>query len=250
MNTKDFIIKFKKTLKENAIVTAVIGIMWLVLGWLKSYGINNIFLFPFNYVSGALIGVDGGSFVGGIIGKTLMLMILNSLIRPFLFSKGDKKERITKSINQFKSSALSKIPQYKNITQLLDKDHIKRSYNLVGFGLSFLLYPFITGNGSFQNSGVCVLVAIALFKELKKQRSLIVHVINYILKKYDKKQISKENMNRLISGNALGFACTVIFSLISGYNALSYVIGCVVIIVGIFEMGLLKNIRKDKVEVA
>lgn len=214
--------------------------MWLLLGWLKSYGINSILLFPFNYFSGALNGVDGGSVIGGVFGKTLLLMMLNSLIRPMLFSGGSIKGRMEKGFKSFKASSTSKIlykiPQYGNIKQFLTKDNKKRSYNELGFGLAFLAYPFITGNGSFQNSGVCVLLAITLFKEMKKQRSLILVVVNSILSKKNKKGIDPDIINRMISGNALGFACTVIFSLVSGYDVLSYLLGSIVMAIGFAEM--------------
>lgn len=236
MDTKSFFNKCKRVLKENVVITSVIGIMWLVLGWLKSYGVNSILLFPFNFISGALNGVDGGSVIGGIFGKTLILMTLNSLLRPMMFSSGNKQGRMAKGLKSFRESSISKIPHYKNINQFFTKENKKRSYNELGFGLAFLAYPFITGNGSFQNSGVCVLLAITLFKEMKKQRSLILIIVNSILMKKNKKVINKDNLNRIISGNALGFACTVVFSIISGYDVLSYSLGSIVIAIGFAEM--------------
>lgn len=250
MSSKNIIIEIKKTFKENAIITTIIAMLWLVLGWLKSFGVNSILLFPLNFLSGALNGVDGGSFVGGIIGKTILLMILNSFVRPLFFNNGNKEERIKNSYKVLKNSAVSKIPQYGNIKQLFVKDPSKLCYNIIGFGLAFLIYPFITGNGSFQNSGVCLLLSIAMFKEIKKQRGLIVTVINSLLKKKGKKQVNKDGLNRLISGNGLGFACTVMFSAINGDSILSYNIGGLFIVIGLLIMVFVKLTNKTEVKVA
>lgn len=250
MSSKNIIIEIKKSFKENAIITTIVAMLWLVLGWLKSFGVNSVLLFPLNFLSGALNGVDGGSFVGGIIGKTILLMILNSFIRPLIINKGSKEERVMNSYKVLKNSAISKIPQYGNIKQLFVKDPNKLCYNIIGFGLAFLVYPFITGNGSFQNSGVCLLLSIAMFKEIKKQRGLIVTVINSLLKKNGKKQVNKDILNRILSGNALGFACTVLFSAIYANASDAYSFGGTFIMVGILLMIIITLIHKNEVKVA
>lgn len=248
MDTKMFFNKFKKALKENALITSIVGVTWLIIGWIKSYGINSILLFPFNFISGALNGVDGGSIIGGIIGKAIVLMLLSNLLKPLLSVKRINVKKLGKSfVYSLKKLRYFKIPQYKNIRQLFTNENNKRSYNFIGFGFAFLVYPFITGNGSFQNSGVCLLIAISLFKELKKQKSLIVSIINSILKRFEIKQISKENITKIVSGNAIGFACTVVFSIFNQNNVLPYSFGIIIMFIGILELNKAKNL---KVEVA
>ncbi|MBW7572427.1 hypothetical protein [Caproiciproducens faecalis] len=242
--------KCKKACKENWITTTIIAFLWLILGWLKSFGIHSILLLPFNFLTGALTGLDGGSFVGGIVGKTILLMLLNSFIRPLLLRKGNKKERVKMASKTFFNSALQKIPQYDNLKQLFTKEPSKLCYNAFGFGMAFLVYPFVTGNGSLQNSFVCVLASLGLFIEAQAQRGFIITVLNNLLKKKGKKQINKDNLNRLISGNALGFAVTFLYSAVSGYSILSYLIGMFFIITGFVLFFVKSRIQKSEVEAA
>lgn len=206
--------KFMKAVKKNLTFNAFVFLIWLVLGWLRSYGITSLILFPFNFLTGALIGVDGGSFFKGVVGKTLILILLNSLVRPLLFSTGGKKEKMKKALAAFKASSLRKIPQYTNISQLIKANALQRGYGLMGFGIAFLVYPIVTGDGSFQNTGVCLLAAIALFRQLKSNRGLIMAIVTDVMKKQGRKPVNKDMVNRLVNGNALGFASTVVYSLI------------------------------------
>lgn len=247
MDIKNFFMKFMKTLIDNAVITAIIAVTWLILGWLKSYDIDSILLFPFNFISGALNGIDGGSFIGGIIGKAIVLMLLSNLLKPQIFTSNDITKILSKHIKQLKALKLPKVLHYNKIKQIFINEHDKNGYNLIGFGLAFIVYPFITGNGSFQNSGVSLLIAIFLYKELKKQRSHIITIVNSILRKFKKIQISRENIKKIINGNALGFSCTVVYSIFNQNNILPYSFGIIIIIVGFFK---LIKATKLKVEVA
>lgn len=247
MDIKNFFMKFMKTLIDNAVITAIIAVTWLILGWLKSYDIDSILLFPFNFISGALNGIDGGSFIGGIIGKAIVLMLLSNLLKPQIFTSNEITLILSKYIVQLKGLKPSKILHYSKIKQIFSNKHDNRNYNLIGFGLAFIVYPFITGNGSFQNSGVSLLIAIFLYKELKKQRSHIITIVNSILRKFKKIQISRENIKKIINGNALGFSCTVVYSIFNQNNILPYSFGIIIIIVGFFK---LIKATKLKVEVA
>lgn len=241
MEKKQLVSKFVKAVKKNLTFNAFVFLIWLVLGWLRSYGITSLILFPFNFITGALIGVDGGSFFEGVLGKTLMLLLLNSLIRPLIFSTGNKKEKSKKAFAELKSKSLLKIPQYMNIKQLVKVDAVKRGFNLIGFGTTFLVYPIITGDGSLQNSGVCLLAAIALFKQLKSIRGFIVVFVNDALRKFGKNQINKDSVNRLVSGNALGFACTVVFALLGISVGYAPFIGFVILLFGAGSIMMKKN---------
>lgn len=46
-------------IKINLVPTAIITILWLILGWLRSAGIQWIILAPLNFLTGALAGVEG-----------------------------------------------------------------------------------------------------------------------------------------------------------------------------------------------
>lgn len=242
MADKQFAAKFLETVKKNLVFNGLVIAFWLVLGWLRSYGITSLILFPFNFLSGALIGVEEGAVWQGILGKTVMLLLLNSLIRPFLLGTGNKKEKWRRAVSELKGKSLLKIPHYRGISQLMEADAVKRSWSLIGVGTAFLVYPVITAGGSFRNAGVCLLASVALFRGLKNNRGLILAVLNDGLRKLNKKQINKDLANRLVFGNALGFAATVVFSMTGWRLQVAYVIGFILLAYGTATM-LLKNRR-------
>jgi len=245
MVNKQLLAKYQETVKKNLTFNALIIVVWLVLGWLRSYGVTSLILFPFNFLSGALIGVEESAFWQGVLGKTIMLLLLNNLIRPFLFGTGNRKQKWRRALLELKGKSLLKIPNYKGVTQLMETDAVKRSFSLIGMGIAFLVYPVITVDGSFQNTGVCFLASIALFRGLKNNRGLIIAVTNDVLRKLNKKQISKDYVNRLVLGNALGFAMTVIFSIMGWHLQAAYWIGIILLASGVVTI-LIRNLFKMK----
>ena len=247
---REFFLKCAESLKKNWLTTTIVAVLWLLLGWLKSFGVHTLLLLPFNFLTGALMGIDGGNFIGGIVGKTILLMLLNSFLRPFLIRRGDKKERFRAASKAFFDSALRNLPQYDNLKQLFTGEPSELCYNAFGFGLAFLAYPFITGNGSLQNSFVCVLASVGLLKEVKAQKGFLITVLNSLLRKKGNKQIEKDGVNRLISGGALGFAATVVYATASGPGILSYSIGAFLMIAGSVLFLVKSGIGKSKIKAA
>ena len=74
-----------ETLKSSLAPTAVMAVLWLALSWLRAAGIQWAILWPLNFLTGALAGMEG-SAVGGVIGKAVLLICFNSLFRGLLYA--------------------------------------------------------------------------------------------------------------------------------------------------------------------
>ena len=104
------------------------------------------------------------------------------------------------------SSLLKKIPQYTNIKQLFTRQYWRIAINGLGIGTALVGYSFLTGNGSLQNSFVCVLLFAQFGGALIKKRGLIITVSNKVLALLGVPTVERDMVNRLVGGNALGYA--------------------------------------------
>ena len=201
--------RFLKNLRSSLPVSVIMAFLWLVLGWLRSVGVHSILLYPLNFLTGALAGLDGGSVIGGTVGKTLLLLMVNSFVRTALVRRGDLHSRIKAGWKAFYQAALRKIPQYSNVKQLFTKEYWRLAFNGMGFGMALLGYAFLTGNGSFQNSFLCVLLFAQSSSALFKQRGLIIVAANRLLGWLGVPAVDRDAVNRLVGGNALGYFLAV-----------------------------------------
>lgn len=92
-----------------------------VLGWVRSAGVQMAILWPLYFLTGALNGMEG-STLGGIVGKTLLLVLLNSFIKGVVIQTRGQGGRRRNFWNQFKANAsnalLTRIPQFFNMKKL------------------------------------------------------------------------------------------------------------------------------------
>lgn len=230
--------------KKVYISTSLVSLFWVALGIIKSMGINSILLMPFYFLTGALAGVDGGNFWGGTIGKIIILSIVNSFIKTMIFTKEAPKDMFKTLISKTRSNLMQKIPNYNNIKQLFTNNPVLLSCNILGVGTAFILYPFLSGNGSLQNSGVCIFIVVFILSEIKKQRGFIITLINIFLKKMNKKKINKEFINRVMSGSALGFSLTIVFAGASLNIQYAYLIGGIAVVIGAIFILFYRNSLK------
>lgn len=75
-----------ETLKSSLAPTAVMAVLWLELSWLRAAGTQWAILWPLNFLTGALAGMEG-SALGGAIGKAILLICFNSLFRGLLMRR-------------------------------------------------------------------------------------------------------------------------------------------------------------------
>lgn len=123
-----------ETLKSSLAPTAVMAVLWLALSWLRAAGIQWAILWPLNFLTGALAGMEG-SALGGAIGKAILLICFNSLFRGLLMRRkwdGRRRDNVKDELKaQTKAQLFGRIPQYSNL-KLLWKD---RSPRMLAAGL-------------------------------------------------------------------------------------------------------------------
>jgi hypothetical protein len=242
---KERLSSFWKSLKHSLPVTLVMGFLWLLLGWLRSYGIHSVFLSPLNYLTGALAGLDGGSFVGGTIGKAIILIVLNNFVRSLLTNRGSLWERAKAGFASVRTSLLRKIPQYLNIKQLFTKEYWRITINGIGFGLALIGYSLFTGNGSFENSFVCLLLFAQFGGALVKKRGLIITAANRLLSALGTATIDRDMVNRLVGGNALGYFAATLWAAHFNTVGIAGFLGAAIAAAGLIGF-VLHNLRKGK----
>lgn len=212
---------FWKTLLETCrlslIPTAVMALLWLLLSWAKTAGIQWAVLWPMQFLTGALAGMEG-SALGGTIGKAILLICFNSLFRGLLLHHkwdGRRRDNLRREFkDQTKAQLLGRIPQYGNL-KLLWKD---RSPGMLAAGLwgvaaALALYPFLSGNGSTVNSMVCVALFLTIGGQLVRQRGLLIALLNLFLAKKALRTVNRGFIERVLAGFALGMAMAVPISL-------------------------------------
>ena len=142
---------------KQMIPTVILGIFWLVLALLGSFGINPLPVRILSFLTFAQGGMFGGVFgaVGGILGKIVVAAFLNAVIIP-LFQKKAPFSGIGGGIKGFfKSLAVKSIS---SITPLLG-----------GLGISLLLYAFMNSSQSLQNSIVGIIAFVMLLQNMGRQ---------------------------------------------------------------------------------
>lgn len=201
-------------LKMNLLPTAIMTVFWLLLGWIRAAGVQWLVLWPLNFLTGALAGMNG-SALGGTIGKTILLVMFNSAFRGILAQRGDWKTRRNSFWKEFKGEAksnffLKMIPQYANLKLILGKRTPQAcGWAGLGLGAALLVYPFLTGDGSLVNSMVCVALCVNISKQLMKQRGLLISLINLLLAKKSMRSIDRDVVNRILAGYTVGMAAAV-----------------------------------------
>ena len=200
-------------IKANLLPTVLLTVFWMILGWIRTAGIQWAILWPLNFLTGALNGISG-SAVGGTIGKTILLISFNSMFRGIIAKRGDWKTRGKAIMGELKEESLSallkKIPQYSNLKTMFKGGTPELlGYSGLGLGIALLAYPFITGDGRLVNSMVCVALFLNIGKQLVKQRGFLISLMNLLLEKKSWKTIDKDVVNRIIAGFTVGMAVAV-----------------------------------------
>jgi hypothetical protein len=207
INMRKFIIGYiRQSLKvlknpKQMIPTVILGIFWLVLALLGSFGINPLPVRILSFLTFAQGGMFGGVFgaVGGILGKIVVAAFLNAVIIP-LFQKKAPFSGIGGGIKGFfKSLAVKSIS---SITPLLG-----------GLGISLLLYAFMNSSQSLQNSIVGIIAFVMLLQNMGRQGGFLWGLVFSIAGSLSKgKTPSYIGVTRCLSGMTLGFALAVSLS--------------------------------------
>lgn len=204
---------FVETLKSSLAPTAIMAVLWLLLSWLRAAGIQWAILWPLNFLTGALAGMEG-SALGGAIGKAVLLICFNSLFRGLLMRRkwdGRRRDNVKDELKaQTKAQLFGRIPQYSNL-KLLWKDRSPRmlAAGLLGGAAALAAYPFLTGDGSAVNSMVCVALFLSIGGQLARQRGLLITLLNLLLAKKALRTVNRGFIDRIFAGFAVGMAAAV-----------------------------------------
>ena len=188
---------------KQMIPTVVLGVFWLVLALLGSYGINPLPVRIISFITFAQGGMFGNVLgaIGGILGKLLVVAFLNAAVIP-LFQKKSPFSGVIGGIKGF-FEALA-VKSISSVAPLLG-----------GVGFSLLLYAFMNSTQSLQNSVVGIIGFIMLLKNIGRQGGflwgLIFSAVSSISKGKTPFYIA---ITRGLSGMTLGFVLGVTLSAI------------------------------------
>ncbi len=186
---------------KQMIPTVLLGIIWLVLALLGSFGINTLPVRILSFLTFAQGGMFGGVLgtAGGILGKVVVATFLNATIVP-LFQKKAPFSGIGGGIKGFFGTIA-----VKSITAVAPL--------LGGVGVSLLFYAFMNSTQSLQNGMVGIIAFVMLLQNISRQGGflwgLVFSVVNSISKGRTPSYIG---VTRCISGMTLGFALSVALS--------------------------------------
>lgn len=202
------------TLIRNSLApTALMALFWLVLGWVRAAGVQWAILWPLNFLTGALSGLEGSAF-GGTLGKAILLVVFNSFFRGIVVRrKGNERRRVhfwEELKKESVSTVLARIPQYGNLRLLTrDRTPLMLGCGVLGVGIALAAYPFLTGNGSLVNSMVCVALFLSVGKQIANQRGLLITLLNLLLARKSMHTVNRGAVDRVFAGFAVGMAAAV-----------------------------------------
>lgn len=188
---------------KQMIPTVVLGVFWLVLALLGSYGINPLPVRIISFITFAQGGMFGNVLgaIGGILGKLLVVAFLNAAVIP-LFQKKSPFSGVIGGIKGF-FEALA-VKSISSVAPLLG-----------GVGFSLLLYAFMNSTQSLQNSVVGIIGFIMLLKNIGRQGGFVWGLIFSAVSSISKgKTPSYIAITRGLSGMTLGFVLGVTLSAI------------------------------------
>ena len=184
--------------------TLAIGAVWMIIGVLSS--IWKPFPWPmqvlsfFSYAEGGLFGGVIGA-IGGIAGKVVMAVFINSLILP-LFEKKPPFVGVAGGV--------------KGMFASMSKDTLKGiAPLLLGIGLALLLYTFMNINQRWQNSMVGIVALVMLLQNIGNKGGFLFGLLLSIANSVSKVHVpSQMDITRFLTGMTLGFTLAVGLSLV------------------------------------
>ena len=193
---------FKHPLK--LLPTLVIGVVWIVIGILSS--IWKPFPWPLqiasflSYAEGGLFGGVLGA-IGGIAGKVVMAVFINSAILP-LFEK--------------KLPFVGVAGGIKGMFTSMSKDTARGIAPLLkGLGFALLIYTFMNINQSWVNSMVGIVALVMLLQNIGNQGGFLFGLLFSLANSLSKGRVPKYiNITRFLTGMTLGFTLAVGLSIV------------------------------------
>ena len=210
----------------------IVSLIWLLLGWALSFVKQAVFFIPISFLTGNLLGIDEGAIIGGVVGKTILMLTFSSFFTTLVVTKGGFKVRLKAAVSGYVSAILDMIPYFKSFKDFPYKDKNARRLGIAGIGFGLLSYAFVSGDGSAINSFVCIIIFLKIAQEVVNQRGIITAVLNLISSRFGKKPISRKPTDYFVSGSGIGMLIGVIYAFVFGNQMLAYIIGACVFLWG------------------
>nr|HPJ22086.1 hypothetical protein [Clostridia bacterium] len=232
---------FKSVFKDKKLLIPVIvlAVTWLILNLLPVFGVDMVAVRVLSFLTFAKGGTTGGALdiIGGLAGKGLFAYFITSMVVPIFTrkkqTKQDKGQKSSKSGNsQFFSSLTESFGNLALMPSLLS-----------GCAVALLLYNFMTGDNSIQDSmaGIAALL-LSIRAASNKSGFLRGFLTSLITKKRGNRETEFKadgkpeetlgKVKRFIAGITLGFSVAIPLSII-GYSYTSYIAGAVLMLASI-----------------
>ncbi|MFA5629835.1 MAG: zinc ribbon domain-containing protein [Dehalococcoidales bacterium] len=199
----------------------VMAVIWFTLTMFSAMGTS----VPawLNFLTFAKGGTTGGipGFVGGVLGKGLFVSLIMGMIH---------------NIGRPKAT--------KNLSDSTEKAQSSHGYGLIlcGMGLALIIYNFMTGDNSLQNSMAGIIAAASVVRS-SKQGGFIRQLMVSLTARFSGKKLPLDGqVKHLTTGFAAGFGLSLPLSF-SGNLWVCYLTGLAVFIIGII---LCSTVRKQK----
>jgi len=117
---------------------------------------------------------------------------------------------------------------------------------LLGIGAALIIYNFLTGEASLQNSFVGIAAFFVSARALSNKAGFLRGFLSSIARKYLKSVPADFSpVNRIAAGWTLGFALAVLLSA-SGIGAICYLVGIPLLIIAVI-LNIISGKRKESV---
>lgn len=231
-------------LKEMWISIVISCGVWTILVYLWERGVRGFLFGVLNFFTGALLSVDGQNMLGGVIGRTLILMVFNTFLSSLLIHKGPLKTRFAFAKADFKKGLQNLSEYVSSFSLFATKDKEIIFVGVAGLGLSIIWNAFISGNGAIVNTFSCIALFILLLEQFETKSGFFVAVVNLGARKLGYKNICGDKVLAFIEAFMAGCLLMPVLAFFHLSDA-AYVIGILMTIAGVVGLlwtkGLLKK---------
>ena len=228
--------------------TLIVSLIWFILGWLIAFGKQAVFLIPINYLSGAVLGLSEQSFIGGMFGRTILMLLFNSFLTTLIVTRGSISERVKAAGKGYITAIGDTIPYFKNLREFPWGEGRARGLGVAGIGFAMLTYGFFTGDGSAINSFVCVVIFVKIAQETVNRRGIITALLNLVLSRFGRRRVSKKPVDHFMNGYGLGMLLSIVYAFVCGIQWVAYATGAVLFLMGIVSYVFSSKAVQEKIK--
>ncbi len=228
---KKFMKNWINTIRSRWFWILMACLMWTFLAYLWQLGKNNIFYLVLYYFTGALLAVDSNNVIGGVIGKSILLLVVSGFLSSIFMHKGSFKVRLHYAKKSF-ADGLKKINNYvASFAAFQSKEVLVIFMGMLGVGFSLIVNAFITGNATFINSLVNLALFTVCIKQIQEKRGFLIACANIGMKKLGYKEVNGDVVIGLLDGIAMGCLLAPLLYLVP-IKGVPYIVGLTLLVTG------------------